>query len=78
MANPPKHAERESGHDASRVAGSAGGKPRHGAPSLAVLVPYRDRAEQLALFVPHIHQHLTAQGERGAAKEQRAALSAGP
>ena len=32
-------------------------------PSLAVLVPYRDRAEQLAVFVPHMRQHLAAQGE---------------
>ena len=43
-------------------AGRASGRAQATPPSLAVLVPYRDRPEQLAVFVPHMRQHLAAQG----------------
>ena len=47
----------------SRAAAAGSGRGRASRPTLAVLVPYRDRPEQLAVFVPHMRRHLAAQGE---------------
>jgi hypothetical protein len=52
----PLRTSQETCHATSRVAGPAGGATRRGRPSLAVLVPYRDRAEQLALFSTSTHR----------------------
>ncbi len=58
-SRPEKHAEKASGVASGGASGVALSVPEH---HLCILVPFRDRFEELLQFAPHMKQFLNAQG----------------